>query len=165
MNEWILGLSFFLSHSSSVNEKNSLSFRMYSLSRGVFFYDWWRLIVSLSLSHSLLYALSRRGWRNILLFCTGKKRTTSAVKIQKNLEIKTWFNPKVQNETLKQELCFFFCRVEKKWTKVLILPKVRRCTLNVPMYIYIYRPFLTISSSNDDVLIDRVLMIAESLIT
>ena len=33
------------------------------------------------------------------------------------------------------------------------------------VYIYIYRPFLTISSSNDDVLIDRVLMIAESLIT
>jgi hypothetical protein len=32
--------------------------------------------------------------------------------------------------------------------------------------VYIYRPFLTISSSNDDVLIDRVLMIAEeSLIT
>lgn len=49
---------------------------------------------------------------------------------------------------------------------MLILPKVRRCTLNVPMYIYIYRPFLTISSSNDDVLIDRVLIFAEeSLIT
>ena len=144
-NEWILGLSFFLSH--SVNKKNSLFlFTVYAVYLAVSFPttgDDCDMLFSLSAFITLWMRIQREKWWVRDTFVRERRRRHHP---KKNL--KTCFNP-ITIETLKTKIVFFFRSLDtKKGTKVLILPSKRHTQCSD---IYYYR-FLTISSSNDDVL-------------
>ena len=117
-----------------------------SISRGVFSHDWWRLryaILSLSAFITLWMRIQREKWCVRDTFVRERRRRHHP---KKNL--KTCFNP-ITIETLKTKIVFFFRSLDtKKGTKVLILPSKIHTQCSD---IYYYR-FLTISSSNDDVL-------------